>query len=353
MAVNSLSRRAFALLAANTAVATFAGPRILGLRPAFAQETLNMGLGRFGSANPHTYAVATGSFEKALNEAYDGKVETKDFVVQSGAQVVTAIAAGSLDVCNAGSSPIVVGYANGLKMSLPYLEKVITDSEALVVREDRGIASVEDLRGQKIGLPFNTSVHFAMLAVLDLAGMNAADVELLNMKPDQIVAAWKRGDLDAAYIWMPVQTQLVSDGGKILYQTGELQPHGIVVFDGIVFREEFKKAHPDLVLAYLKEYARITEIYRNEPDKIVEALVPFLALPRETAEAYVKSFHSIPPEEMAKSEWMGLPGDKETGVSSALRKQAEFLHSTGQINQVPETFDPLIDQSFLAKMVGA
>src|SRR5690554_5190681 len=129
MAAQSFSRRAFNLLAANTAIATFAGGHLVGMRPAFAKETLSLRLGRFGSANPHTYAVATGSFEKALNDAYKGEVKTEDFVVQSGAQVVTAIAAGSLDVCNAGSSPIVVGYANGVKMTMPYLEKVITDSE--------------------------------------------------------------------------------------------------------------------------------------------------------------------------------------------------------------------------------
>src|SRR5690606_35643798 len=130
-----------------------------------------------------------------LNDAYKGEVKTEDFVVQSGAQVVTAIAAGSLDVCNAGSSPIVVGYANGVKMTMPYLEKVITDSEALVVRKEAGITKIEDLKGRKIGLPFNTSVHFAMLAAHDQVGMGPGDVELLNMKPDQIVAAWQRGQL--------------------------------------------------------------------------------------------------------------------------------------------------------------
>src|SRR5690606_3440275 len=140
---------------------------------------------------------------------------------------------------------------------------------------------------------------------------------------------------------------------EILYKTGDLQPHGVIVFDGIVFANKFVDEHPELVLAYLKEYARITEIYRNDPGKIVDTLVPFLALPRETAIAYVNSFHSIPPAEMAKSEWMGLPGDKETGVRTALRKQAEFLHSAGQINQVPQSFEPLVNRTFLAKMVGA
>lgn len=349
----SWSRRDFMLLSANTAIATFAGSKLLGARTAFAQESVNVRLGRFGSANPHSYAAATGSFTDVLNSAYSGKVTTKDFVVQSGSQVVTAIAAGSLDVCNAGSSSIVVGYANGVKMSMPYLEKVITDSEGLVVRSSEGIGAATDLKERKIGLPFNTSVHFAMLAVLDNAGMSTSDVQLLDMKPDQIVAAWDRGDIDAAYIWMPVLTNLTNAGGEVLYKTSDLRDQGTIVFDGIVFRDEFKNQRPDLVLAYLEEYARITEIYRNNPAKIIDTLTPFLSLSRETAASYVHAFHPLPPEEQAKKEWMGLPGDAETGVLQTMDQQARFLHAAGQLNEIPDSFGPLVDRSFLAKMVGA
>src|SRR5690606_16176114 len=149
--------------------------------------------------------------------AFEGKAEVRDMVVQSGAQVVTAIAGGSLDICNAGSSPIVVGFGNGVALSMVYIEKYITDSESLIVRKDSGITKLEDLKGRRIALPFNTSVHFSMLAALNSVGMKGTDVELVNMKADSIVAAWKRGDIDAAFIWVPVLTDLQSDNGEIIF----------------------------------------------------------------------------------------------------------------------------------------
>ena len=44
-----------------------------------------------------------------------------------------------MDICNVGSSPMVVGFAQGIKMSMVYVEKYITDSECLAVRKDASI----------------------------------------------------------------------------------------------------------------------------------------------------------------------------------------------------------------------
>jgi len=84
---------------------------------------------------------------------------------------------------------------------------------------------------------------------LKTVGLTAKDVTLLNLRPDTIVAAWQRKEIDAAYIWHPVLGSLVADGGRIIFMSGDLIPSGTIVFDGIVCRDAFKKAHPDLVLA--------------------------------------------------------------------------------------------------------
>lgn len=106
-----------------------------------------------------------------------------------------------------------------------YIHKVITNSEALVVRSDRSIATLADLKGKKIGLPFNTSAHFAMLGVLRKAGLSTSDVQLINLKPDALMATWASGSLDGAYIWHPFLRQMADDHGKILISTADLQLH--------------------------------------------------------------------------------------------------------------------------------
>jgi taurine transport system substrate-binding protein len=343
---NPFSRRDSLKLMLNMGVATFAGGAMLRSRNVFAQQATAM-LGHFGSANPQTFGKANGGFAKVLG----ANVKTDYVTVGTGAQVIAAIAGNSLDICNVGSSPMVVGFGQGIKMSMVYVEKYITDSECLAVRKDAGINSLGDLKGKKIGMPFNTSVHFAMLAALKTVGLNASDVTLINVKPDSILATWQRKDIDGAYIWHPVLGDLLADNGKLLLKTGELAASGTLVFDGIVVRNEFKEKHPDLVLAYLKEYDRLCTIYEKQPQEVVKVLSPYLQMTSEKTMDYINTFHSISPKELATDKWMGLPGAKDTGVMRTLQSQAEFLKSADQLTTIPPSWAPYVDSTFLAKMV--
>jgi len=343
---HSFSRRQTLELLRNIGVATFAGGALIASRRSLAQQSTAV-LGHFGSANPQTFAKATGAFGKA----FGGNVKTDFVTVSAGPQVLAAIAGNSMDVCNVGSSPMVVGFGQGIKMSMVYVEKYITDSECLAVRNDVGITSLKDLKGKKIGLPFNTSVHFAMLAGLKTVGLSVSDVNLINIKADSIQATWQRKDIDGAYIWYPILGDIVADNGKILLKTGDLAASGTLVFDGIVVRDEFKQKHPELVLAYLKEYDRLCTIYEKEPQEVVKVLSPYLAMTPEKTMDYIKTFHSVSPKELASDKWMGMPGAKDTGVLRTLQAQADFLKAAEQMNTVPPTFAPYVDSSFLAKMV--
>jgi taurine transport system substrate-binding protein len=343
---NRFSRRDSLKLMFNIGVATFAGSAMLRSRYVFAQQVTAV-LGHFGSANPQTFGKANEGFAKA----FGSRVKTDYVTVGSGAQVIAAIAANSLDICNVGSSPMVVGFAQGIKMSMVYVEKYITDSECLAVRKDAGIDSLKDLKGKKIGMPFNTSVHFAMLAALKTVGLTASDVTLINVKADSILATWQRKDIDGAYIWHPVLGDLLADNGKLLLKTGDLAASGTLVFDGIVVRNDFKEKHPDLVLAYLKEYDRLCTMYEKQPQEVVKVLAPYLQMTPEKTMEYINTFHSIPPKELASDKWMGLPGAKNTGVMRTLQSQAEFLKAADQLTTIPPSWAPYVDSSFLAKMV--
>ena len=345
--MTTFSRRDAMKLMLNMGVVTVAGGGVLAPHRAFAQQAATAVLGHFGSANPQTMGKATGGFAKA----FGANVKTDFVTVSGGPQVIAAIAGNSMDLCNIGSSPMVVGFAQGVKMSMVYVEKYITDSECLAVRKDANIAGLKDLKGKKIGLPFNTSVHFALLAGLKAAGLTAKDVTMINIKPDSIGATWQRKDIDAAYIWHPILGDLVADNGKILLKTGDLAASGTLVFDGIVVRNEFKEKHPDLVLAYLKEYDRLCTIYEKQPQEVVKVLSPYLSMTPEKTMDYINTFHPVPVKEMASEKWMGLPGAKDTGVLRTLQSQAEFLKSADQLSTIPPSWAPYVDSSFLAKMV--
>lgn len=345
--VKELSRRDLMKIGGNIGLASLvASPLGLAL-PAYAQNR-KVVLSHFATVNPQNYARATGGFEAALN----GIANVEYQGVKSGPDVLTGMASGAIDIGNLGSSPMIVGMAQGLPISMVYVHKIIRESEALIVRAGSGIASLEDLRGRKIGTPFNTSVHFAVLAALDTVGLSTSDVELINLRPDAIAAAWSQGAIDASFIWTSVLSKLEADGGEIIFTTGDLANSGVLLLDGFVVRDAFKEEHPDLVLACLQEFARIDAAFAENPGEVVETLTDFLQIDRALVQRFVDTTHSLTPEEQATNEWMGTPGQTDTGIQQALQKQAQFMLDTNQITQMPD-LAKFIDSSFIAQMASS
>jgi taurine transport system substrate-binding protein len=343
----NLSRRHFSLVAANMLAGSVAGGSLLGAGSAFAEDK-QVNLGTFGSIDVQNYIRASNSMAKTF-----GPGTKVNFVtVRAGSEVISAMAGGSLDMCNVGSSPMVVGYANGVKASLVYVYKNITDSEALVVQNSANIKKLADLKGKRVGLPFNTSVHFAALAAFKTAGLGVKDVQLINMKADTIASAWTRREIDASYIWVPIIPKLVEDGGTVLFKTGDLNATGLVMFDAFLVRDEFKKQHPDLVLAFLKDFEKIATTFKNDPKDVIATMTKFLGVDEAAVRRSLDTFHPVPAREQLSDKWLGKPGDKNSAVAKTLQVQAEFLKDTNQINAVPKDMSGLIDSSFVAKLAS-
>lgn len=341
-----LSRRDFNRIAANFGVVTMAASAF-GLPGQARAAGATAKLGHFASTNQQNYARAIGSMEKAMGP----DVKVSYVGVSAGPQILTAMAADEMDLCNIGSSPMIVGFAKGLPITMVSIHKIIKAAEALVVKPDQGIKTIADIKGKRIGLPFNTTVHFAMLAGMKSVGLTPADVTLINLKADAVAAAWDAGSIDGAYIWYPVLDMLQKSGGKTIFSGENLIAQGTFVFDGIVVRNGFKNEHPELVVAYLKELDRINAIYHDHPEVMAKTMAPFLQITEEAAIHYAKNTHTLTPAEMLTDTWMGKPGAANTGALHTIQQQADFLLAAGQITSVPKDFRPFVDSSFLAKLV--
>lgn len=71
----------------------------------------------------------------------------------------------------------------------------------LVGRKDRGIESVTDLKGKKIGLSRGGIGDFYLGRFLDLHGISLQDVTPVNIKSSQLLSALTNGSIDAAMVW--------------------------------------------------------------------------------------------------------------------------------------------------------
>ena len=159
--------------------------------------------------------MAKGEIEKATGY----KINWKMF--GGGGDVIKAMASGEVPIGEVGSSPATAAASQGMDVQVIWLLDDIGNAEQLVVRNGSGVNSLADLKGKKVATPFVSTAHYQLLAALTDAKVNPKEVQILNMRPPEIAAAWERGDIDATFIWDPVLTK-VKGNGKVIISSGDI-----------------------------------------------------------------------------------------------------------------------------------
>ena len=199
---------------------------------------------------------AAGDYEKATGAT----ITWSQF--SSGADVVAAIASGSIDIGYVGSSPLTAAASQQLPIETIYVVGNIAEAEALAAK---GVNSPQDLVGKKIATPFVSTSHYALLAALKHWNIDPKSLSILNLKPADIGAAWTRGDIDGAYVWDPVLTQIKTTGGKVIVDSATVAQWGSPTFDAWIVRKDYADAHPDIVTAFVKVTAAAYKQYLDNP----------------------------------------------------------------------------------------
>ncbi|MFT3814313.1 MAG: taurine ABC transporter substrate-binding protein [Acidovorax sp.] len=320
------SRRRFAAILAVTAVAWGAS------LPVAQAQTKEVVIGYQDMVLPWRYAQETQAVEKATGY----KVSYRK--LGSGAEVTRALASGAIHIGEAGSSPFAAALSQGVPIQVFWIADNINDAEALVARNGSQVQSLADLKGRKIGIPYVSTSHFHALVALQAAGVNARDVKILNLRPPEILAAWERGDIDAAFVWDPVLAKL-KQGGKVLATSGQIAAQtGKATFDALAVRTDFAKAHDEFLAKFVKVLAEADQRYTantaawtaDSPE--VKAVAKWSGADAASVPASLALYAFVPPAAQAGPQWLG--GGKASVVAQSLAATAQFLKEQGAVQQV-------------------
>jgi taurine transport system substrate-binding protein len=272
-----------------------------------------------------------GLLEKALP---DYKITWTKF--DSGASINTAFLGRSIDIAAIGSSPVARGLSAPLNIpyQVAFVLDVAGDNEALVARNGSGVNDVAGLRGKKVGVPFASTAHYSLLAALDKAGVKESEVTIVDLEPQDILAAWTRGDLAAAYSWLPSLDELKKTG-KVLISSKELATAGKPTLDLGVVSTAFIQAHPEAVDAWRKVEAQALDIIANDPAAAAKAVGQELNLSPEDAQKQLSQGVFLKPADLASDEWLGTEA-KVGNLAQNLVSASEFLKSQQKIDAVPD-----------------
>ncbi len=282
----------------------------------------NVIIGHFGSPTPMQVARAEGTFDAATGWT----IEWRQF--GSGTEVIAAMASGDVQVAELGSSPLSIGTSQGLEIQLFMIAQGLGTAESLIAKTDSGITKVEDLTGKRIAVPVGSTAHYSLMGALTHAGIAETDVTIMNLPADQIAAAWDSGQVDAAFIWEPVQNQILQTGTFIV-GADQTAAWGFPTFDGWVVNTEmvaFAKTMNEANMAYLADPAAWTA--DSDPVKKIAEMTG--ADPAQVPNI-LKGFTFIPLADQMNATWLG-------GAAANMKTTADFLVKAGRIDAAVEDY---------------
>src|SRR5690554_6696697 len=223
------------------------GAAVLSLTAVGAQAQTKVVVGYQQIVGPFVSAIADGSFDKAAKEA-GYEIDWRQF--SSAGDISSAFASRDVPVGVLGSTGITAAVTRGVELELFWVLDNIGKSEALVARNGSGIDKPADLVGKKVAVPFVSTAHFHLLVGMEKVwNIDPRKVTMLNLQPPQIVAAWQRGDIDAAYVWPPALTEIQKTGTTIA-DSAQIGDVSVPTFDGLVADKEWAAKNPKFMQAF-------------------------------------------------------------------------------------------------------
>lgn len=201
-------------------------------------------------------------------------VDVKIHVMNDATQSSNALIKGDLDA--AGYTINRTAFLSskftsaGVDVVMPYITNYSNGGDGIIAKSS--IQSVNDLVGAKIGVPEFSEAHTLIIWFVNNSDLSDSDKEkiidnlIMFATPDEAAKAFFAGQVDVAATWEPYLTQAQNmTDAHILFSTASSSS---LVMDGILFRQDFVDAHPDLVQKFIKGCLTAASLYETEFDAI-------------------------------------------------------------------------------------
>lgn len=248
-------------------------------------ETTELTVGAIPIADtaPLHYAVAEGMFEEV---GLDVTIRES----QGGAAGVPSLVSGEIDLDIGNFISLLQARDSGVEVvSYPYILEHPKEAVVLASAADSPYQSAADLEGEQVSIAINTLGNLGEVLVRnawDDAGLDWADVEVVQIAFPEMVPAMERGDVDLAWLPEPFLTIAEGSDANIVIDTvGDEPPlEGSLISGPVLATEEFSEANPATMRAFFDVLDRAGAALNED---------------RAAAEAIIADYTGLPPEIVA------------------------------------------------------
>ena len=244
----------------------------------------------------------------------------------SGGDVVKYYGSGDVDLGLMGSSPATIASSppvvDDVDLAVVWVHDVIGEAESLIVK-DPGVSDISQLKGKTIAVPFGSTAHYSLLQALADAGLDGnRDVKVINLDPEKMPAAWQGDQIDAAWVWDPVQSQLLEEGGERLLSSADTAEKGRPTFDLGTADRTFISEDPEFMVQWAKAQDWAVQLIEDDSASAAESVAVVLGIDPADAEKQFAGLTFLRASEQAGPDYLGgkLAEDLETTAGFLLEQ---------------------------------
>jgi ABC-type nitrate/sulfonate/bicarbonate transport system substrate-binding protein len=206
----------------------------------------------------------------------------------SGKAALQSLVDGKADLAAAADTPIMFAMMKGALLSVLATINTSTRDEAIVAVKDRGIAAAADLKGVRVGVTLGTAGDYFLDSYLVLNALSRQEVDIVDMKPDEMTEALLQGKVDAVSTWQP----------QIANLRRVLGERGIMLHSDSIYTETFDivsmrtltRQRPEAIRRLLRALVKAEGFVAANPGESQRIIAEFCGLDAEVPAAIWNDF---------------------------------------------------------------
>ncbi len=252
--------------------------------------------------------------------------------LRSNTDVMRALATGRLEAAALTLDEVLTGVQGGLALKVIAVLDQSAGADAVMARPP--LRSAAELRGRRVAVESSAAGALMMAALLESAGLRAADVEQVRVALPDTAEAYRQGRADAVVTAEPWASQLEAEGARRIFDSRAI-PGRIV--DVLVVRSDVLVTQSAQVRAAVDGHFQALARYQADPAAHAVQLALRLQLPPEQI---AQAFSGLDlPDRDANQALLAPDG----AVSAALPALAALLQAQGLIDGGDLDTSSLID----------
>jgi NitT/TauT family transport system substrate-binding protein len=240
----------------------------LGAAPGRALEKVRLAQNQSPISGVSIIADRRGFFTK-------NGLDVEVFNFTTGKQCLDTVLGGGADIATTAEAPTTAAAMSGQKIA--FLARTEYSYIKTLTAAAAQIRKPADLKGKRIAFTAGTGGEVYTMVLLKAAGLSKDDVTLVNLRPQDMVAALASGSIDAYGTWEPhIFNGLKALGGKAT----PLDTKGIYAETfNIVVMQDYLQKKPEVAKNFLKSLVEAEAWMKTNREQAINVVAEFVKMP--------------------------------------------------------------------------